>query len=208
MTREELDNMDISELISSLNDSIEDIRKHPTKIDELPSNLEIMVRGVQDAEGIESLFSPQVDSIINNMFRSIEKMDFSKILENKDTLLFIMDGIFGKGSFRGPVSQTVLNSISATVMSQKYNEVHNHLPKTLNTMRKVNMIMRNLNRNKKNFERGSDEYKKYKEAVYAIKQVLKFAARVYYNRKLINKQVYKGIHNIVHEDYEVDEALI
>ena len=202
-----IDNMSITELIDSINSSIEDIRNHPTKITELPSNFEIMVRGVQDAEGIESLFSPKVDKIISSMFSSIEKMDYTKILENKDIIMRIMDGIFGKGSFRGPVSTTVLNSIQATVMSQKYNETKKYLGKTLNTLRKCNLVMKNLQRQQKNFKRGTEEYEKYKEAVDAIRAVLKFTARVYRNRKIINKKVYKGIHNIIHENYEIDEAL-
>ena len=208
MTREELDNMDMSELINSLNTSIEDIRNHPTKIDETPSNLEIMVRGVQDAEGIKSLFSPQVDNLINKMFKSIENMDFAKIIENKDLIMLFADKIFGQGSFQGPVSTTVLNTIQSTVNSQKYMEMSSHLGKTVTTLKRLNLLMKNLQRNKKRFRRGTEEYEKYKEAVYAIKQVLKFSARIYYNRKLINKQVYKGIHNIIHEDYEVDSPLI
>ena len=82
-----------------------------------------------------------------------------------------------------------------------------HLGKTITTYKKILLVMKNLQRGKRQFEKGSDERKKYIEAVRAIKKTLKFVARIYKNRKIINKQVWKGLNNIVHEDYELDEEL-
>ena len=39
-------------------------------------------------------------------------------------------------------------------------------------------------------------------------EVLKFTAIVYKNRALINKKVQKGLNNIVHESFEIDEPLV
>ena len=205
-TRE--DTRTITELIDSLNNSIKDIHDHPTKTDKLPSNFEILVRGVTDSKAIDFLFSSGIDRLIENLFKKIESGDFSAIIENKDMLQDIMDSVFGEGSFKGPISQAVLNNIQASVQSRRYAEMKSFLGKTVTTLKKVQLIMKNLEKGKKGFERNSEEYKKYSEAVYAIKQVLRFAMRVYKNRSLINKKVFDGLNNIVHEDFEYDEPLI
>lgn len=196
----------LNELITSLNSSIEDIRQHPTKVDRIPSNFEIMVRGISSPSALDMLFSPKIDDLLNNLFKQIETGNFDKILSNQDSIEKLMNSLFGEGSFKGPVSQSVLNSISATVQSRRYQEMKSNLGKSIVTLKKVNLVLKNLQKNKKQFKDKPEEYKKYKEAVYAIKQVLKFAARIYRNRKIINKKVFDGLNNIVHEnfDFEMD----
>ena len=196
----------LNELITSLNSSIEDIRQHPTKVDRIPSNFEIMVRGISSPSALDMLFSPKIDDLLNNLFKQIETGNFDKILSNQDSIEKLMNSLFGEGSFKGPVSQSVLNSISATVQSRRYQEMRSNLGKSIVALKKVNLVLKNLQKNKKQFKDRPEEYKKYKEAVYAIKQVLKFAARIYRNRKIINKKVFDGLNNIVHEnfDFEMD----
>lgn len=196
----------LNELITSLNSSIEDIRQHPTKVDRIPSNFEIMVRGISSPSALDMLFSPKIDDLLNNLFKQIETGNFDKILSNQDSIEQLMNSLFGEGSFKGPVSQSVLNSISATVQSRRYQEMKSNLGKSMVALKKVNLVLKNLQKNKKQFKDKPEEYKKYKEAVYAIKQVLKFAARIYRNRKIINKKVFDGLNNIVHEnfDFEMD----
>ena len=204
------DTKTITELVDSLNRSINDIREHPTKTDKLPSNFEILVRGVSDSKGLDLLFSSGIDRLIESLFRMVETGDFSGILENKDVLDKILDGIFGEGSFRGPVSKAVLSNIQASVQSKKFTEMRSFLGKTMVTLKRLNLIISNLEKGKGNFKKGTDEYKKYEEAVYAIKQVIRFAARIYNNRALINKKVFDGLNHIVHEDTipnESDEPL-
>ena len=58
----------LNELITSLNSSIEDIRQHPTKVDRIPSNFEIMVRGISSSSALDMLFSPKIDDLLNNLF--------------------------------------------------------------------------------------------------------------------------------------------
>lgn len=196
----------LNELITSLNSSIEDIRQHPTKVDRIPSNFEIMVRGISSPSALDMLFSPKIDDLLNNLFKQIETGNFDKILSNQDSIEKLMNSLFGEGSFKGPVSQSVLNSISATVQSRRYQEMRSNLGKSIVALKKVNLVLKNLQKNKKQFKDKPEEYKKYKDAVYAIKQVLKFAARIYRNRKIINKKVFDGLNNIVHEnfDFEMD----
>ena len=196
----------LNELITSLNSSIEDIRQHPTKVDRIPSNFEIMVRGISSSSALDMLFSPKIDDLLNNLFKQIETGNFDKILSNQDSIEQLMNSLFGEGSFKGPVSQSVLNSISATVQSRRYQEMKSNLGKSMVALKKSNLVLKNLQKNKKQFKDKPEEYKKYKDAVYAIKQVLKFAARIYRNRKIINKKVFDGLNNIVHEnfDFEMD----
>ena len=196
----------LNELITSLNSSIEDIRQHPTKVDRIPSNFEIMVRGISSPSALDMLFSPKIDDLLNSLFKQIETGNFDKILSNQDSIEQLMNSLFGEGSFKGPVSQSVLNSISATVQSRRYQEMKSNLGKSMVALKKSNLVLKNLQKNKKQFKDKPEEYKKYKDAVYAIKQVLKFAARIYRNRKIINKKVFDGLNNIVHEnfDFEMD----
>jgi len=79
------------------------------------------------------------------------------------------------------------------------------LGKSMTKLKKIRMILKNLKNNSKIFKNDDKKYKQYLEAVYAIKQVLKFAAIIYKNRKIVNTKVFKGINNIVHEDIEIDE---
>ena len=146
-------------------------------------------------------------SIINGLFSQIESGNFDKILSSADSVEKIANSIFGEGSFKGPVSQTVLDSLQSTVQSYKYQTMKSHLGKTMTTIKKYNLLMKNLQRSGKKFDKNSQEYKQYKDAIYAIKRVLKFAARIYKNRKIINNKVWKGLNNIVYEEIEIDEAV-
>ena len=196
----------LNQKITYLNTNIEDISQDPTKVDRIPSNFEIMVRGISSSSALDMLFSPKIDDLLNNLFKQIETGNFDKILSNQDSIEQLMNSLFGEGSFKGPVSQSVLNSISATVQSRRYQEMRSNLGKSIVALKKVNLVLKNLQKNKKQFKDKPEEYKKYKDAVYAIKQVLKFAARIYRNRKIINKKVFDGLNNIVHEnfDFEMD----
>lgn len=193
-------NKTITELIDSLNKSINDIREHPTQVDRIPSNFEILVRGVSDSNSLDFLFSSGLDRIIENLFKKIETGDFSDILDNKDNMQSILDAIFGKNSFKGPISKAVLNNIQASVQSRKFVEMRSHLHKSLVVVKRINLVMKNLERGKDAFKKDPEAYKKYSDAVYAIKQVVEFASRIYKNRSLINKKVFDGLNNIVNEN--------
>lgn len=198
----------IEELVKSINDSITDMREHPVEVTKLPSNFEILVKGVTNSKAIDFLFSTKLDSVMEKMFNAIQSGDFSSIIENKESIEGLVENIFGKGSFQGPVSQTVLNSVQASMMSYKYQTMKSHLGKTMTTLKKMKFIMKNLEKQKSQFKGNPEEYKKYKDAVYAIKQTLKFAAKIYRNRRIINDKVYRGLNNVVHEEDELfDEGL-
>lgn len=197
----EINNKSITELLDSINSSIEDIRSHPTKVEKLPSNLEIMVRGVSDSKAVDFLFSSQLESILVSMFDSIQSGNIEKIIENEGIVKQATEFLFGKGAFQGPISNRVLTSISNSMTSYKYNTIKSLLGKTVTQMKKMNFIIRNLERSGKSIK-DKEELKKYKDAVYAIKRVLRLAAKIYHNRKILNRRVYEGVKNIVNEEAE------
>ena len=200
----------ISELLSSLNDSIEDIRNNPTQVDRLPSNFEIMVGGASGETGIGTLFSPAIDAIIGGLFDKIQNMDFEYILNNVDKLKDIIEAILGPTAFKGPISNDILNNIQKTMTSEKYIMAKSWFGKTMTTLKKIRIIIRNLEKDEKKFKNNPIERKKYQDAVYAIKQVLKFVAIIYKNRQIINRRVVLGMRNIVYESDSVivDEWLV
>lgn len=201
------DNRSLEELLRSINNSIQDIQEHPNETTRIPSNMEIIIKGAMDNRAIDFLFSDKMDNIIKMLFACIETGNFDRILNNEQELQNLLDACFGKGSFQGPVSQTIITSVQASVQSRKYNEIKSYLGKTATALKKIKLVMKNLKKDAKRFPKKSEEYKKCKEAIYAIKQVLKFTARVYHNRKLINRKVFDGLNNIVHEDIEFEERL-
>lgn len=189
----------ISELIDSLNSSLDSINKYDVKpSDKLPSDFEILMSGINGQSGRNYLFSPTIDKLISNIFELIVNGDYSTIIKYQDTIKKISDYIFGKGSFQGPISTKILNSIQNTRTSMKYNTMKQYLGKTLGTYKKIRMIEKNLEHDGKSLPK--DQKEKYDEAMYAIKQLLKVAARIYKSRKLVNKKVYNGVHNIIHEE--------
>lgn len=192
--------MTINELLDSINNSINDIRSHPTN-GELPSNFQIMMSGIDGNKGLDFLYSSGADKLIDKLFELINTGDFEKILENEDKIKMITDNIFGKGSFQGPVSTRVLNSIQHSMSSYKYQTMKSFLGKTVTQLKKIRLVMKNLEREKKNIK-DKEELQKYSEAIYAIKQVLKIAEKVYRYRRLVNKKVFNGINNIIHEENE------
>jgi len=201
-------NVNITDLFRSINDSLDDIKSKPVEVpDRLPSTFEILVQGVPNEDSVKKLFSPSMDALIYNLFSMIENNQFDEILANSEKVNNMMDSLFGKGAFRGKISQDVLSNIQQSVQSERYQEMKSCLGKTMKTIKRVMLVLKNLERGKKKYDKNSEEYKKYTDAVYAIKQVLKFAARVYKNRKIINKRVYNGLNNIVHEDFEIYEVV-
>lgn len=192
----------IAELVDSINSSIEEMREEqidPKKAKELPSDFEILISGVNGASGMESLFSPAIDKLLSKMFELIVNGDYESILTYEGQIKRVSNAIFGEGSFQGPVSTRILSNLQNTMGSYKYNTMKSCLGKTMTNLKKVRLIMKNLKKGEKGIN-DKEELQKYRDAIYAIKQVLKMAEKVYRNRKLVNQKVYRGIKNIIHEE--------
>lgn len=189
----------LNELLDSINSSIDDIRKNPTKTEKIPGTLEILISGISGNKELETLFSPKLDEICMSLIRNIESGNFEKILNNTDSVKKVLDNIFGEKSFQGPVSTEVINSIQRSVNSEKYLLMKSKLGNVVTLLKKKRLIIRNLEKSGLKFKDDKETLKKYKESVYAIKQVLKIIEKIYLNRKIVNKKVFNGLKNIVHE---------
>jgi len=197
---EDFQNLD--SLIDDINNSIEDMRSSKVEIkdSDLPSNLHLMLSGVSDSRAIDFLFSGNIDRLLEKLFKLIESGDIEKILGNEDQIEKIFSSMgFGEGSFKGPVSKAVIAGVAKSIDSKKFNNMKSNL-------RKAKLLLKNLNRQAKYFKEPTQK-KKYKEAVYAIKQVMKMTAKIYRNRNIISKRVYSGLTNIVSEDFMPIESL-
>jgi len=193
----------LDNLIDDINQSIEDIRSSNVEIkdSDLPSNLQLMLSGVSDSRAIDFLFSGNIDKLLEKLFKLIESGDIEKILGNEEQMEKVFKSMgFGEGSFKGPVSKSILSSITNSMDSRKYNMMKSNL-------RKVKMLLKNLNRQSKYFK-DPGQKKKYKDAVHAIKKVIQVAAKIYKNRRIVSKRVFDGLSNIVTEDYMPEEKLI
>lgn len=196
----------ISELLDSINSSILDIKNHELKNTRIPSTLEIMVRGINGSSAIDFLFSPEIDNFISSLIKKIESGDFSDILNNEDKIKDIFSKIFGDGAFEGPISQRVMNSIKQTMESVKFQTMKGYIGNLGKTLKQYTLVIKNL-KNQKKYIQDSEELRKYKDAITAIKQVVKFIAKIYKNRKIINRKVFNGINNLIHENDVYDEML-
>ena len=202
----------LTDLLKSINNSIEDIRNHPTEVDKLPSNFEILIRGVASNKAVDAIFSSKLDGIINMLIQNIENGNLEQIIQNKDLVTRTASAIFGDKAFKGPVSNAVLNNIQGSVQSIKYQNMRSILGKTGITIKKLRLVIKNLEKGEDQFKYNSEDLQKYRDAVYAIKQTLKFIARIYRSRKIINRKVFDGLSNVVYESEfssyeEYDEAL-
>ena len=67
------------------------------------------------------------------------------------------------------------------------------------------IITKNLKTRAKTIDNAAMR-KKYLEAVYALKQTLKFISKVYKNRRILTNRVRNGLNIAIHENFEfVDE---
>ena len=200
------------ELIKSIDSSIEDLKNHKADLSKLPSNFEILVRGVSSNKAIDAIFSSKLDGVISKLLDGIQSGDVERILQNEELIENLATSIFGEKSFKGPVSNTILNTISSTMNSVKYNTMKSALGKTGIGIKKVRMVMKNLKKGEGNFSKDPELLQKYRDAVYAIKKTLKFISRIYRSRKIINRKVFDGLSNVVYEQNmgfysEYDEML-
>jgi hypothetical protein len=190
-------------MIDSINSSIESMRgeeAREVKDSDLPSNLQIMLSGVNNSRAIDFLFSSNLDKLLDKLMNSLESGDIEKVLQNEEQLEKIFSSLgFGEGTFKGPVSKRIIQSIQSSVDSKKFNTMTSKL-------KKIRLIIVNLKRQSR-FLKDSELQKKYNDAVYAIEKVIKLIAKIYRNRRIISKRVFDGLSNIVNEDFIPEEVL-
>lgn len=189
---------DIEKIIKEINDSAEEIRKRKTDVKNLnlPSNLSLMLTGVADSKTLDYLFSSRLDTLIEklmSMAMSGELLNnIEKFLSNEEDIKKLFNSMgFGEGSFEGPISQTILNTVKSSMESDKYKKAKSDTDK-------IKIVYKNLKAKWFSFWNKPVERKKYEQAMYAIEQILRIVARVYKNRE----RILKGLGNIVVESVQ------
>ncbi len=187
-----MEDKELEELIASANKQIASVteKSDATPIGKLPSNMSILLSGVNNVSGLNILFSGGVDSVLGKLMDAIisgKDVDFDKI-EKGITGIFDKIGL-GEGSFEGPISKTVIGTIQDSMNSTNYLSMKNKIGK-------ARLVLKNLEKKKGTFNDPELE-KKYKETLKAIKSTLKFTITVYKHRRLINDKVQDGLKHIV-----------
>jgi hypothetical protein len=198
---------DIEKLIDEINKSAEELRgkKIEVKDKDLPSNLSLMFSGVSNTKALDFLFSSRLDTLLEklmNLAMSGELLtNIEKFLSNEEEIKKLFDSFgFGEGSFEGPVSKTILDTVRDSMESTKYKQAKTDVEK-------VKIVYKKLSVKWFSFWNKPVERKKYEEAMRAIKTILKIVSQVYKNRvKLL-----RGLGNIVTESVQTPieiEAII
>ena len=182
---------EIEELVHSIDQSMKEIsnEKLPTKI---PNNLQIILSGVSDEIGVQTLFSDKIDSVIGKLFDCIISGNYSAVENGTNILDSILTKIgLNQYSFEGELSKRIMQTMADSISSAKFNKTRSNLKKGM-------IILKDLQRESKN-EDNPIKKKKLEDATYAIKKVFKITAKIYSQRKHINNRVKRGLNTIVNE---------
>ena len=189
---------EIEKLIKEINDSADELRTKKIEVKEkdLPSNLSLMFSGVSNTKALDFLFSSRLDTLLENLMNLAMSGDLminiEKFLTNEEEIKKLFDSFgFGEGSFEGPVSKTILNSVRDSMESDKYKRAKSDVAK-------VKMVYKKLSIKWFSFWNKPAERKKYEQAMYAIRTILKMMAQIYKNRA----KIVKGLGNIVTESVQ------
>jgi len=198
-------NDSIKDYIDSLNNSIETIQANKVKFEDikpedLPSDFKLMMGpNAEDNKMLKFIFDTKLDRTIDNLLNKFLSGDFDAIDQYSDLIKKVFESVgIGEDAFTGPVSQTLLDTLSNSLNSINFNT-------TKSKIRKCMLITKNLKLRAKSID-NKEMKKKYLEAVYALKQTLKFIAKVYKNRRILTNRVRRGLQIAIHEDFDfVDE---
>lgn len=198
-------NDSIKDYIDSLNNSIETIQANKIKFEDikpedLPSDFKLMMGpNAEDNKMLKFIFDTKLDRTIDNLLNKFLSGDFDAIDQYSDLIKKVFESVgIGEDAFTGPVSQTLLDTLSNSINSINFNT-------TKSKIRKCMLITKNLKQRAKTID-NKEMKKKYLEAVYALKQTLKFIAKVYKNRRILTNRVRRGLQIAIHEDFDfVDE---
>ena len=199
----------VEDLIRELNNTVEEIRSQPLpEKSTVGSTLDLMIAGIPDIGALTTLFSTKLDDIMSAIFKCIENGDIDKAIQSINKLVDLLGKIgIGKGSFSGPISKTVVNTVIDAIRSPKYSMIKSNISKSLTTYKRMNYVLKELKRKTKTFA-TREERKKYKDAIFALKRALKITIKIYKNRKLVSDRVIRGLKNIVNEDIDILERVI
>ena len=121
----------------------------------------------------EKEFQFLIDKKVRVLFSGRREPLPEKVLNAMDKLVALMNKIgIGKGSFSGPISKTVINTIIDSVKSPRYHMIKSNISDSLTTYKRMNYVLKELKKKTNSFA-NKEEREKYKDAVYALKRALK-----------------------------------
>lgn len=187
----------IEEYLDSINSSIESIRNTKQDISEIevPSDFKIQMMGVKNSKALDFIFDMKLDKTIDNFMNKFMSGDFADIEKGMVTIkkVFELMGL-GQGAFEGPVSKTLMQNMMNSMNTIKFAKTKNMLGKCL-------VIVKNLKKQAKDIDNPKIR-EKYKEAIRALKELLRFISKIYLNRKILSKRVITGLKMVVQESAE------
>jgi phosphomevalonate kinase len=194
----------IEQMLAEINSSAEQLSKaKPRDInpEDLPSNLSLMLGGISNSKALDMIFSSRVDTLIEKLMDLIMSgkllTDIEKFLKNEDDLRELLTSLgFGEGSFKGPVSQRLVKAAQKAVDSPKFNKLKNDSKKVVFIYKKLKLESLKLLKN-------PEEYKKYNQALKAIRKILSLINQIYKNRA----KIVRGLSTIVNENTQEDIQL-
>ena len=187
----------IENYINSLNASIEALRDNKDEIENV-SDLKILAKlSGKSNKALDFLFDTKLDVALDKMFNKFMTGDYEDVDKIADTIgkTFELLG-FGDKAFSGPVSQLMMQNITNSINTVKFE-------KTKSNVKKSFMIIKNLKR-QATIINDKDTKKKYLDACYALKQIVRYLAKVYRERRLISDRVKAGLHNMINESLSED----
>ena len=166
---------------------------------DIGKKVDLKVDGLYSIQSLNFLFSPTIDKTIDLLLDVCINGKFDVALGKLSQFIGMFDSMgIGQGLFNGQIGSHVIQVIKDSVNSMKF-------AKTKNKIKKVLLVIKNLQRQIKKYK-DPEMRKKYEEAVYAIKSVISVIAQLYKHRKSINDNVLRGLGNIVFESNE-DEII-
>jgi hypothetical protein len=178
--------------INGIMDGVRDSFASSSASTGIPSTTSILLKGIASPAALEFLSSSKLDGAIDALFDKLLSGDYESVIRNSEALQALMQraGI-GEGSFQGPVSQNLQTAISNSMDSKSF-------AKTKSNIRKGYVVLWNM------WKQGwkikdRPTRKKYNDAVYAFKCVLKTASKVYSARKYVNDRMKRGVKNAINE---------
>ena len=192
--------------IDSINNSIDVMRTNKKDLkkvdpDELPSDFKLMMTGSNISPHILNLlFDTKLDKVIDivlNKFLSGDFESINKYVQSVGEMFARFNG--GTNLFQGPIFEKIMGTMNACLNSEKF-------ANTKLKIRKAVMFIKELKHRAKEFADPKMQ-EKYLQAVYAIKELMRFIAKIYNNRKIITDKVLKGLSFVIQEDNTQDEEL-
>lgn len=201
-----MDNNDkkLADYLADINNSIQSMQnsEHVLSQSQLPSNIKIMFGGINDNQLLNFLFSTGLDKSLDGIFNAFMKGDYSNVnldindITNKLSRYMTSND---KKPFEGELSKRFINNIQLTMQTGKFNKTKTNIAKCM-------QIIRNLKKEAKTIE-DKEKQKKFKDAIYAFKKILKLVRTIYKNRDIVSKRALNGINAVVFENYEYQNRL-